>query len=290
MRLVIYGNSHQERHLTNISRLFKSLEQHNAWIEVEKSFYEYLCQSLPHPPRVDDVIDGDDFSAAMALSIGGDGTFLRTAQQVAHKDIPILGINTGHLGYLADAKIDSIDEVICDLFDNKYKIEERTMLEVISDSEEFQHPFALNEVAITRQDSSAMISVHTEVNGLFLTTYLGDGIIVSTPTGSTAYNLSVGGPILDPISRNLVISPISPHSLTMRPLVLRDDCSISLTTDSRAPQYQVSLDGRSHVCSAGTTITIRKAPFTVKVIQSLRHNFAETLRTKLMWGTDTREA
>ncbi len=290
MRLIIYGNTHQEKHLDDISHLFKTLEKRNAWIEIEKEFYDYLCQSLPTPPRVDDVIADDDFSAAVAVSIGGDGTFLRTAKRVAHKGIPIVGINTGHLGYLVDANITAIEDVISDLFNNNFKVEERTVLEVVSEDEPFKHPFALNEVAVTRQDSSTMLCVHTEVNGSFLTTYLGDGLIVSTPTGSTAYNLSVGGPILDPTSKNWVISPISPHSLTMRPLVLRDDSIITLTTDSRAPLYQVSLDGRSHPCRTGSKITIRKARFTVKVIQSIKHNFAETLRTKLMWGTDTREA
>lgn len=290
MRIAIYGNKHQEKFLTGIEQLFQALARRNAWVEIDNDFYDYLSEVLPAPPPVNDVITpGDDFSAAIALSIGGDGTFLRTAQWVAAKDIPILGVNTGHLGYLADANIASIDSMIDNLFSNNYKTECRTLLEIASDTDTvIAHPFALNEVAILRQDTSSMISVYTEINGSYLTTYMGDGLIVSTPTGSTAYNLSVGGPILDPMSESMVISPISPHSLTMRPLVVRDDSSIRVTTSSRMPLYRVSLDGHSISLPTDSSILIRKAPFTVKVIQFPGHNFADTLRNKLLWGSDLR--
>ena len=223
-----------------------------------------------------------------AVSLGGDGTFLRTAEKVARCGIPILGINTGHLGYLADASVENIDEVVENLFSGNYKIEERTVLHVTTDSGVvIDNPFALNEIAISRQSTALMMSMHTWVNGSDLTTYKGDGLIISTPTGSTAYNLSVGGPILEPTSNNIVLSPISAHSLTMRPLVLRDDCTIRVTTNSRAQQYLVSIDGRPFTFDIGTSITVRKADFTVKVIQHTGHNFADTLRNKLMWGIDT---
>ena len=176
------------------------------------------------------------------------------------------------------------------MVNNQYKIECRSLLEVISSDENkpIAEPFALNEVAILRQDTSSIISVETNVNDKYFTTYKGDGLIISTPTGSTAYNLSVGGPILDPSSQNIVLSPISPHSLTMRPLVLRDDAVIHIKALSRAEMFNVSIDGRSNPLSIGTNITIRKAPFTIKVIQSLNHSFINTLRDKLMWGTDVR--
>ena len=244
---------------------------------------------MPTPPKVVDVIEDDNFAAAIALSIGGDGTFLRTAQWVANKNIPILGINTGRLGYLAEVNINEVEEAIADLLSNNYEIEDRIMLEITTDANvKIDHPYALNEVAILRHGSSSMINVKTEVNNKDLTTYLGDGLIVSTPTGSTAYNLSVGGPILEPVCRCIVLSPVSPHSLTMRPLVIKDSSLIKTTTTSREECYQVSLDGRSFTMPSGSSIFIKKSPQPVMVIQREPHDFAEILRTKLMLGADKR--
>ena len=289
MRIAIYGNKYQDKFFAPLERLFGALSSRNAWVAIDRSFHDYLCRHTSVAPVVNEVIDEEsNFDAAIALSIGGDGTFLRTAEKVARRGIPILGINTGHLGYLADASVENIDEVVDNLFSGNYKIEERTVLHVATDSGVIiDNPFALNEIAISRQSTALMMSMHTWVNGSDLTTYKGDGLIISTPTGSTAYNLSVGGPILEPTSNNIVLSPISAHSLTMRPLVLRDDCTIRVTTNSRAQQYLVSIDGRPFTFDIGTSITVRKADFTVKVIQHTGHNFADTLRNKLMWGIDT---
>jgi len=289
MRIAIYGNKYQEKFFAPLERLFGALAGRNAWVAIDRSFYDYLCCHTSVVPVVNEVIDEEsNFDAAIALSIGGDGTFLRTAEKVARRGIPILGINTGHLGYLADASVENIDEVVENLFSGNYKIEERTVLHVATDSGVIiDNPFALNEIAISRQSTALMMSMHTWVNDSELTSYKGDGLIISTPTGSTAYNLSVGGPILEPTSNNIVLSPISAHSLTMRPLVLRDDCTIRVTTNSRAQQYLVSIDGRPFTFDIGTSITVRKADFTVKVIQHTGHNFADTLRNKLMWGIDT---
>lgn len=289
MRIAVYGNDSQDKYSQFLERMFKLLSESGAHISVERNFHDYVCRILNRRLPVDSVIDDADTAADIALSIGGDGTFLRTAEKVSRAGIPILGINTGHLGYLADANIDDIDNVVADLFSENYKIEERTVLHVSSNTDvEIINPYALNEVAIMRQDTALMISMHTYVNGRELTTYKADGLIISTPTGSTAYNLSVGGPILDPVSDNIVLSPISPHSLTMRPLVLRDDSKISVTTTSRVPRYRVSVDGRPFSFPAGSVITVEKADFKVKVIQHLEHNFADTLRRKLMWGMDQR--
>ena len=289
MRIAIYGNKYQEKFFAPLERLFGALAGRNAWVAIDRSFYDYLCCHTSVVPVVNEVIDEEsNFDAAIALSIGGDGTFLRTAEKVARRGIPILGINTGHLGYLADASVENIDEVVENLFSGNYKIEERTVLHVTTDSGVvIDNPFALNEIAISRQSTALMMSMHTWVNDSELTSYKGDGLIISTPTGSTAYNLSVGGPILEPTSNNIVLSPISAHSLTMRPLVLRDDCTIRVTTNSRAQQYLVSIDGRPFTFDIGTSITVRKADFTVKVIQHTGHNFADTLRNKRMWGIDT---
>ena len=270
--------------------MFKTLSNYNITLLIQEKFYNYLKISIPDAPLAETIISDNDFDADIAISLGGDGTFLRTAKRISHKDIPIVGINTGHLGYLTDAKMDEVEMVVNDIMNNRYKIECRTLLEVIptDDNITLEEPFALNEVAILRHDTSSMISVETSVNGTYFTSYLGDGLILSTPTGSTAYNLSVGGPILDPTSENIVISPISPHSLTMRPLVLRDDAEITIKAQSRSEIFNVSIDGRSNPCPIGASIIVRKAPYRIKVIQSLRHSFIDTLRDKLMWGTDVR--
>ena len=289
MRIAIYGNTYQDKFLEPLERLFEALAGRKAWVAIDRPFFDSLSLHTTVTPRVSEVIaSGSNFDAAIALSIGGDGTFLRTAEKVAHRGIPILGINTGHLGYLADASVENIDEVVDNIFNGNYKIEERTVLHASTDAPvELINPFALNEIAINRQSSALMMCMHTWVNGCDLTTYKGDGLIISTPTGSTAYNLSVGGPILEPTSNNIVLSPISAHSLTMRPLVLRDDCVINITTNSRAPQFQLSIDGRQFTLPVGSSISVCKADFTVKVIQHTGHNVAQTLRNKLMWGIDS---
>jgi NAD+ kinase len=200
-----------------------------------------------------------------------------------------MGINTGHLGYLADVQISESETILDDITTGNYKIEERSLIEVVSSNAELDNwPFALNEVAILKQDTASMISIKTEINDVVLNTYIGDGLIISTPTGSTGYNLSVGGPIIEPTAPNWVISPIAAHSLTMRPLVVSNESVIKATTTSRATNYRLSLDGRSITLPEGSSITLRKAPFGIKVAQRLNHHFTDTLRNKLLWGIDKR--
>ena len=281
---------YQEDYLKQLSEFLEALSQSDIKVEMESRFYNYLCRLLPQEPQVDGVIVGSDFEADMAISIGGDGTFLRTARWVGDKEIPILGINTGHLGYLADITVDEMIGAVEDLKNGLYKIETRSLIEVTSSRKEaiIDWNYALNEVAILKQDTSSMISVATKVNDVDLATYLGDGLIIATPTGSTGYNLSVGGPIVEPTAPNWIISPIAAHSLTMRPLVVGDSHELTITTTSRATNYRVSLDGRSVTLPVGSTIKLRKAPFVTKVVQRTKHNFGETLRNKLLWGVDKR--
>jgi NAD+ kinase len=290
MKIAIYGNMYQEDYLKQLSEFLEALSQSDIKVEMESRFYNYLCRLLPQEPQVDGVIVGSDFEADMAISIGGDGTFLRTARWVGDKEIPILGINTGHLGYLADITVDEMIGAVEDLKNGLYKIETRSLIEVTSSRKEaiIDWNYALNEVAILKQDTSSMISVATKVNDVDLATYLGDGLIIATPTGSTGYNLSVGGPIVEPTAPNWIISPIAAHSLTMRPLVVGDSHELTITTTSRATNYRVSLDGRSVTLPVGSTIKLRKAPFVTKVVQRTKHNFGETLRNKLLWGVDKR--
>ena len=202
--------------------------------------------------------------------------------------MPILGVNVGHLGYLTAGSLDEHAHVIDDVLAGNYRIEERTMLQVACGAVEISHPWALNEVAILRHETSSMLDMETRLRSHELTTYRGDGLIISTPTGSTAYNMSVGGPILEPTTSCLVLSPISPHSLTMRPLVVRDDSEIVVRTHTRATHYEVSLDGEVSLCPTGSTLTISRAPYCARVVQTLDNNFASTLRQKLLWGTDRR--
>ncbi len=285
MKIAIYGNDHQDNYLDLIDAFLASLAHYDVQIAMEASFYEHLCRILPIKPHIDEVISGNEFSATIVLSIGGDGTFLRTAQWIGAKGIPILGINTGHLGYLSAVKLDEMDSMFDDLFHERYKIEERALIECDCLGQELPGwHYALNEVAILKQDTSSMISIATKINDKELATYLADGLIIATPTGSTGYNLSVGGPILEPTAPNWVLSPIAAHSLTMRPLVVGDDNLLTITTTSRTTSYRVSCDGHSLSLPIGSTITLRKAPFVTRVIQRLDHSFTNTLRNKLYWG------
>ena len=285
-RLVIFGNTYQQGDVDRVLALLEYLRQRGLDVAVEREYLQYLKreQAVDLPAfAAADVPDAD-----MALSLGGDGTFLTTAMWVSPKGMPILGVNVGHLGYLTAGSLNEHAHVIDDVLAGNYRIEERTMLQVACDAVEITHPWALNEVAILRHETSSMLDMETRLRSHELTTYRGDGLIVSTPTGSTAYNMSVGGPILEPTTSCLVLSPISPHSLTMRPLVVRDDSVIVVRTHTRATHYEVSLDGEVSLCPTGSTLTISRAPYCARVVQTLDNNFASTLRQKLLWGTDRR--
>lgn len=232
-----------------------------------------LCLLFDQLPPVD-----------LALSVGGDGTFLRTAAVVGNSDIPVLGINTGRLGFLADVNFSDLKETLHEIFTGEYEIEERSLLEIAVD----EPNRALNEVAILKQDTASMLTIHTYINNDFLTSYQADGLVVATPTGSTAYSLSVGGPILVPSSPSFVLSPIAPHNLTSRPLIVQDDAKIKLRIESRSNSFLVSLDGQSQVCHVRTEIEVKKADYMLKVVKRKGHTFYETLRDKLMWGVDVR--
>lgn len=285
-RLVIFGNTYQHADTSRVVSLLEYLRHRGIDIAVEHEYLQYLCHQdadgiasfvVNHVPEAD-----------MALSLGGDGTFLTTAMWVSRQGMPILGINLGHLGYLTNGHLDGSNSIIDDVLAGNYRIEERTMLQVECDDVVISHPWALNEVAILRHDTSSMLDMETSLRSHSLTTYRGDGLIVSTPTGSTAYNMSVGGPILEPTTSCLVLSPISPHSLTMRPLVVRDDSIIVVRTHTRATHYEVSIDGEVTLCPTGSALTIRRAAHCARVVQLAGNNFASTLRQKLLWGTDQR--
>lgn len=287
MKIAVFGNTYQERYIDGIEQLLDILARRNARIAMEKSFYEYLSQVLPAPPAVEEIIASHNFNASLALSIGGDGTFLNTARWIGSKEIPILGINTGHLGYLADASADNFDTALNDIFTGHYRIEPRAVIEAECSGMTRRH-YALNEVAIMKNDTSSMVDMEALIDGVKLADYRADGLIISTPTGSTGYNLSVGGPIVEPLAPVWIISPIAAHSLSMRPLVVSDNSTLAVTTRSRRDSYRISLDGNSFSMEAGTTVIMRRAPFVTKVIKLREHQFIETLQSKLLWGADKR--
>lgn len=284
LKIAVFGNAYQDPYLAQLDDLFSKLWKIGIKIDIEKHFFEYLQNRIKNL-KVNDVVEAPDSGYNVVLSIGGDGTFLHTAQWVGDKEIPILGINTGHLGFLSMYRLEETDDLIDSLTNNRLQIERRSLLKVSSPNlPEDVWQYALNEVAILKQDTSSMISVRTTVDDFFLADYLVDGLIVATPTGSTGYNLSVGGPILQPTVDNWVLSPIAPHTLTMRPLVLDANSEISAVTTSRVDTYRVSLDGRSFSLPCESEIKIGKAPFSILVMRRLSDNFATTLRDKLLWS------
>lgn len=290
MKIAISGNTYQHDMLVHIERLLLALAARGVQLVAERGFDRYLRQQLPGLPPMQQCELQNGVDAQVIMSIGGDGTFLRTAQAVCSQDIPIMGINSGHLGYLTTADVKDTAVIVEALTAGSYRIEHRSMLELHCDSAQasLALPYALNEIAIVRQETSSMIDVTVAIDGQPLTNFKGDGLLVCTPTGSTAYNLSVGGPIMEPTTRCFALSPISPHALTMRPIVVRDDAVLDITTRSRAPLYQVSLDGQCTVLESGTSVRIARASHTTGVIQLQGTNFAHTLRNKLMWGKDNR--
>ena len=230
--------------------------------------------------------------ADMVVSVGGDGTFLRTAATVGDSGIPVLGINTGRLGFLAAINYGDVEETLQEVMKSAYKVQERTLIRMTTDETfppEYFNTHALNEVAILKQDTASMLSIHAYINNDYLTSYQADGLVIATPTGSTAYSLSIGGAILSPTIPSIILSAIAPHNLTSRSLVVDDSSLISLKVESRSHMYLVSVDGQSRVLDETVSIHVRKADYTLRVVKRLGHTFYETLRDKLMWGADVRK-
>lgn len=289
MRFAIIGNTYQSKNCLPAERLLLVLEQHSAQVCIDDEFHRFLLAQQLHLPPAVEVFHGHDFSADMVVSVGGDGTFLEAARRAVKKKIPVLGINTGRLGFLADISADEIEDMIDEIYTNHYKVEERAMLQLFSDGEQLANDlYALNEIALLKHDSSSMISIRASVSGQHLNTYQADGLIVATPTGSTAYSLSVGGPIIVPQSQTIALTPVAPHSLTCRPIVICDEWEISLEVESRSHNFLVSVDGHSFSCNESTRLRIAKAGCKLKLVKRFNHQFTDTLRAKLMFGADVR--
>ena len=289
LRFALFGKEFQAGKTVSIHRLIDSLKARGAEIYIERTFFQYITSALGMEVEVSGVFDNYNFDVDFVISIGGDGTFLRAASMVGSKGTPIIGVNTGRLGFLADIHPDEIDHAIAEIADGHYAVEPHAVIMVEADGEIIEgSPFALNDIAVLKRDNAAMISVRTCINGEYLVTYQADGLIVSTPTGSTAYGLSNGGPIIVPDADILCLTPVAPHSLNVRPIVINDDSEITLEVESRSHNFLVAIDGRSEKLLESTRLTIRKAPYTIIIVKRDSRSYFSTLREKMMWGADHR--
>ncbi len=295
LSFAIFGNEYQVGKSVGIEKVLSSLYERDAEIYVDRPFYEFLSRELNVDVKADGVFDGYNFDVDYAISIGGDGTFLKAANRVLAKGTPVIGINTGRLGFLAEVLPTEFKAALAEMYDGTCKIEEHMVIQVdvnacgIPDSLPIEgSPYALNDIAILKRDSASMITVRAYVNDDFLVTYQADGLIISTPTGSTAYSLSNGGPIIVPNSGSICLTPVAPHSLNIRPIVLNDTTVIRLAVESRSHNFLMAVDGRSEKLYEGTELIIKKAPYVVNVVKLRSKRYFALLREKLMWGADQR--
>ena len=282
LRFALFGNIYQTKKSAAIQKVLSCLSEFRAEVMVDQAYYDFLKNDQQLDVPATKVFTGDDFEADFAISMGGDGTFLQTANRVGRKQIPILGVNMGRLGFLADVTPTDIESCLRSLAEEDYAVESRAVIEVASGM------YALNDVAILKRDSASMISIRVHINGEYLTTYQADGLIISTPTGSTAYSLSNGGPIIVPGTGVLLMTAVAPHSLNIRPIVIPDSAEITLDVESRSHSFLVAVDGRSEKCKEGTRITLRRAPYNIRVVKRSGMQYFSTLREKMMWGADVR--
>lgn len=293
MKFAIYAQTYKPNYKEIVEKLVRAVQAHSATVIFEKEFYHLLVENkvLDYEYETFSSHTDIDDDTNFFVSIGGDGTLLRAANFVKSKNIPIVGVNAGRLGFLANVQQDAIGFLIPLLFSNQYTLSRRTLLKLDEPSEaqtNFDVNFALNEITVTRKNSTSMITVETYINDEFLATYWADGIIISTPTGSTGYNLSCGGPIITPDSNCLVITPIAPHNLTTRPLIINDRSKIKMKISSRETQFLLSLDSETAAISNESQIEISLANYTVNMVEFPSVTFLRTLRSKLLWGEDKR--
>jgi len=296
MTIAIFGNALKANTLIEVRHILQFMTERGVHVMLSQELRQEL--DLREYPSFPENWDGEkqpeniygepiDF----ALSVGGDGTFLTSAAAIGNKNIPILGVNCGHLGFLAEVQTDDLDAILNQLVAGQYTIEQRSLLNLsILDKDGIvregliMSPNALNEIAILKQGLTNMLTIETKVNGELLHTYHSDGLVIATPTGSTAYNLSIGGPLVVPQSKGILLTPIAPHSLTVRPIVVPDDWKFDIRISSRYDSYMVSVDGRSQSLSTDMSLHIERAAYTVKVVQIGDNSFLKSLRQKLNWG------
>ena len=257
LRFALFGNVYQTKKSASIQKVLACLSQRGAEVLVDQEYYQFLTEDQK--------------------------------SRVRQKMIPILGINMGRLGFLADISPNDIEKCLDAIYEEDYSIENRALIQVTTDGEPLEgYNCALNDVAILKRDTASMISIRASINGDYLTTYQADGLVISSPTGSTAYSLSNGGPIIVPGTKVFSMTAVAPHSMNIRPIVLADSSEITLTVESRSHNFLIAIDGRSEKCKEGTKLTLRRAPYDVKVVKRSDQRYFNTLREKMMWGIDVR--
>lgn len=291
MRIAIFGKQFSPDFTDHCIHLCNQLRGKGADLIVYEPFIQFLNSTGKNIPEFDEIFKSREGLKGVDLfvSVGGDGTFLEALTLIHNTSIPVVGINSGRLGFLADVAKEEIESAINYIFSDDLKYKELELLTLETKDELFgELNFAMNELAIQKRDSASMVTIHTYLNGELLNSYWADGLIIATPTGSTAYSLSVGGPIMHPGSKSLVISPIAPHNLTVRPMVVPNDMEITLKVEGRADKFLATLDSRSVVFDHELELKVKKADFTVKVVDLPEISYNQTLRNKLMWGADKR--
>ena len=289
MIVAVYNRTFGKEDIPAISKILSALQAHKIQLVFYKDFYNQLKDSFSFDEtpafftsRLDLPIQTD-----MLISLGGDGTMLDTVSFIGDSNIPLIGINLGRLGFLAAISENEAADAIESLVRGSYTIEKRSLLHLESSMPIFEDaPFALNEFTIHRKDSSSMIKIHTYLNGEFLNTYWADGLIVATPTGSTGYSLSCGGPVVFPQTSSFVITPVAPHNLSTRPIIVPDDNVISFELEGRTDHFLCTLDSRTETIPTSIQLAVKKENFTISLIRPDEHNFLKTIRQKLYWGID----
>lgn len=289
LTFAIFGNEYQTRKSTAAQKLLSILSERKAVVHIERRFCRFLSDVQQLAVEGCHVFDTLDFDVDYVISMGGDGTFLKAASMVGPRCVPIVGINTGRLGYLADVSPTEMEKAIGMIYKGNSIVERHAVIEVEAEGAALGNcRFALNDIAVLKQDNASMITIHARIDGENLVTYLADGLIVSTPTGSTAYSLSNGGPIIMPQTDVLCLTPVAPHSLNIRPIVVPATAEISLDIESRSHKFLVAIDGRSEKLPETARLHIRKADYEVNIVKRRHHKYIATLREKMMWGADTR--
>lgn len=289
LRFAIFGNEYQRRKSASAQQLLECLSRRQAVVYIEEGFCRFLSESQHVKADIAGTFRELDFDIDYVISMGGDGTLLKAASKVGARSVPIIGINMGRLGYLADVPATDIEEAIERLYSGDYVTENHSVIEATAMRGSLSGcPRALNDIAVLKQDNASMITIHARIDGKELITYQADGLIISTPTGSTAYSLSNGGPIIMPATDVLCLTPVAPHSLSVRPIVVPAKAEITLTVESRSHNYLVAIDGRSEKLPERTTLRIRRAPYEVKIVKRHGGGYITTLRGKMMWGADAR--
>ena len=288
LKFAIFGNTYQAKKSVAVENIIRCLNNYGAYISIDSEYYHFLVEEYKIKLDVNRVFRDNDFDADFVISMGGDGTFLKAVSRVGDKSIPIIGVNMGRLGFLADVCPNDFRYCLETLYSGDYTVESRTLMEVVADAEFLGSKYALNDVAILKRDNASMISIPTSINGNYITTYEADGLIVSTPTGSTAYSLSNGGPIIVPGTKVFSLTAVAPHSLNVRPMVIADNSELTFQVECRSSHFLLAIDGRSETLPDGSSFSIRRAPFSVKIVKRPGKRDFDTLREKMMWGADPR--